>query len=286
MRSRHPNQIEARNAPSSACRGPRRRVDSGDASHQARARRPHPPRVGQDPRHRPRVVHRPADRPRRGRRRSSSRTSTPTTGRPTTSTASSRTPPASRSTGPRASRKAAAGYDITVVQPGDTVDDRAVHAASSSAARTPSSTRRSPCRQRRRARERRVLLPRRLVRGAEGRRRQAARRPARRAVAQDRRGDGLRARRRTAPGVRHARHDACRSSAADMHRARLRWATEKDGGEFLELEPGDSTRPLSAKRRMPRTRGSAASVVDESVIGADHSASRSVSSSATSSSSA
>lgn len=25
-----------------------------------------------------------------------------------------------------------------------------------------------------------------------------------------------------------------------MHRARLRWATEKDGGEFLELEPGDS----------------------------------------------
>ena len=26
-----------------------------------------------------------------------------------------------------------------------------------------------------------------------------------------------------------------------MHRARLRWATEKDGGEFLELEPGDST---------------------------------------------
>jgi L-ascorbate metabolism protein UlaG (beta-lactamase superfamily) len=24
------------------------------------------------------------------------------------------------------------------------------------------------------------------------------------------------------------------------HRARLRWATEKDGGEFLELEPGDS----------------------------------------------
>jgi L-ascorbate metabolism protein UlaG (beta-lactamase superfamily) len=26
-----------------------------------------------------------------------------------------------------------------------------------------------------------------------------------------------------------------------MHRARLRWATEKDGGEFLELDPGDST---------------------------------------------
>jgi len=26
-----------------------------------------------------------------------------------------------------------------------------------------------------------------------------------------------------------------------MGRARLRWATEKDGGEFLELEPGDST---------------------------------------------
>jgi L-ascorbate metabolism protein UlaG (beta-lactamase superfamily) len=26
-----------------------------------------------------------------------------------------------------------------------------------------------------------------------------------------------------------------------MHRARLRWATEKGGGEFLELEPGDST---------------------------------------------
>ena len=26
-----------------------------------------------------------------------------------------------------------------------------------------------------------------------------------------------------------------------QHRARLRWATEKDGGEFLELEPGDST---------------------------------------------
>lgn len=25
-----------------------------------------------------------------------------------------------------------------------------------------------------------------------------------------------------------------------MHRSRLRWATEKDGGEFLELEPGDS----------------------------------------------
>ncbi|HEX5729855.1 MBL fold metallo-hydrolase [Microbacterium sp.] len=25
-----------------------------------------------------------------------------------------------------------------------------------------------------------------------------------------------------------------------QHRARLRWATEKDGGEFLELEPGDS----------------------------------------------
>jgi len=25
-----------------------------------------------------------------------------------------------------------------------------------------------------------------------------------------------------------------------MHRARLRWATEKGGGEFLELEPGDS----------------------------------------------
>ena len=25
-----------------------------------------------------------------------------------------------------------------------------------------------------------------------------------------------------------------------QHRARLRWATEKDGGEFLELEPGES----------------------------------------------
>jgi hypothetical protein len=25
-----------------------------------------------------------------------------------------------------------------------------------------------------------------------------------------------------------------------MHRARLRWATEKNGGEFLELDPGDS----------------------------------------------
>jgi L-ascorbate metabolism protein UlaG (beta-lactamase superfamily) len=26
-----------------------------------------------------------------------------------------------------------------------------------------------------------------------------------------------------------------------MHRARLRWATEKSGGEFLELDPGDAT---------------------------------------------
>ncbi len=26
----------------------------------------------------------------------------------------------------------------------------------------------------------------------------------------------------------------------DMHRARLQWATEQDGGEFLALEPGDS----------------------------------------------
>ncbi len=27
----------------------------------------------------------------------------------------------------------------------------------------------------------------------------------------------------------------------DMHRARLRWATEQDGGEFLALDPGDAT---------------------------------------------
>lgn len=26
----------------------------------------------------------------------------------------------------------------------------------------------------------------------------------------------------------------------NMHRARLKWATEQDGGEFLELDPGDS----------------------------------------------
>jgi hypothetical protein len=26
-----------------------------------------------------------------------------------------------------------------------------------------------------------------------------------------------------------------------MHRARLRWATEKNGGEFLDLDPDDST---------------------------------------------
>jgi len=26
-----------------------------------------------------------------------------------------------------------------------------------------------------------------------------------------------------------------------MGRARLKWAVEQDGGEFLELEPGDST---------------------------------------------
>ena len=26
----------------------------------------------------------------------------------------------------------------------------------------------------------------------------------------------------------------------DMHRGRLRWATEQNGGEFFELDPGDS----------------------------------------------
>ena len=65
----------------------------------------------------------PLDRPRRGRRASSSRTSTPTTGRPTTSTASCKA--RSRRADLRARRRRARpppGTTITVVHPGDTVD--------------------------------------------------------------------------------------------------------------------------------------------------------------------
>ena len=100
--------------------------------------------------------------------------------------------------GPEGVAAAAAGYHVTVVHPGDTVTVDALHAGSSSAASTTSSTRSIPV----------VDNVGVLVNGdfyypgdsyavPEGADVQAARRARRRAVAQDRRGDGLRARRRS-----------------------------------------------------------------------------------------
>ncbi len=45
-----------------------------------------------------------------------------------------------------------------------------------------------------------------------------------------------------APRLAFGTHDMTLSVIGrGMHRARLRWAVEQGGGEFLELEPGDST---------------------------------------------